>query len=268
MSRSIRKIKTICVYFIFLIVLSVDSTVNAIEVSDPCGDTGGRGNDIKKVTASSDGTNIILTVELCEQAEATTKYLIRIDHKDPNDLDNDLETNEPDTLINNNQDCLKTFEVTKTYWIYQPIEEDTCPGIIELSANILTYTVSYAGLGLSPGNKILIWLETTYLGIHERVPNTDSTDGCSISERPEEVILLTLKANETACCEDPDTNLQWERLIQELPDDMQVHTLHALKLGLSLKVERGDLTASQASELFDKIRNTLMKENTEDMEKQ
>ncbi len=208
MKEAIRLIKTVCVYFIFLTVLSINITKGAIEVTDPCGDTGGKGNDIKKVTASSDGTNIILTVELCEDAEATTKYFIRLDHKDPNDLDNDLETNEPDTLIDNNQSCLETSDNTKTHWIYQPIEEDTGPGIIELSENILTYNVPYTELDLSSGNKILLWLETLYLGIHERVPNTDSTDGCSMPELSSEVITLTLNTKDKAYSEDTDNNLQ------------------------------------------------------------
>ncbi len=208
MKRAIRLIKTVCFYFIFLTVLSINITKGAIEVTDPCGDTGGKGNDIKKITASSDGTNIILTVELCEDAEVTTKYFIRLDHKDPNDLDNDLETNEPDTLIDNNQSCLETFDNTKIYWIYQPIEEDTGPGIIELSENILTYNVPYTELGLSSGNKILLWLETLYLGIHERVPNTGSTDGCSMPELSNEVIILTLTSKDKTYSEAPDKNSQ------------------------------------------------------------
>jgi hypothetical protein len=249
-----------------LTVCSINFTTNAIEVSDPCGDAGGKGNDIKKITASSDGINIIIIVELCVNAEVNTKYSIRIDHQDPNDLDNDNETNEPDTLINHNKGCLETFDSTKTHWIYQPIEEDTGTGIIDLIGNVLTYTVSYSELGLSSGDNVLLWIETNYLGIHERTPNTDSTDGCSKPELPNEVIPLTLNAKEQNYCEDQDTNFKWEALIQEFPDDMQIQTLHALRLGLCLKVDRGDLTVSQASELFNKIRNVFNNENTEGKE--
>ncbi len=196
MRNSIRITIALYAWFIFLAVLSIDVTVNAIEVSDGCGDAGGKGNDIKKITATSDGANIMLTVELCVNAEVSTKYFIRIDHMDPNDLDNDIEIIEPDTLINNNQSCLDTFEDTKIHWIYQPVEENTGPGIIELVGKVLTYTVSYAELNLSSGDKVLLWVEANYLGIHERVPNTDITDGCSLPELPNEVISLTLNAVE------------------------------------------------------------------------
>ncbi len=268
MRKSITSTTIICVWFILLTVFSINVTINAIEISDPCGDAGGRGNDIKKITASSDGTNIIVIVELCVNAEVNTKYSIRIDHKDPNDLDNDIEMNEPDTLINNNKGCLETFDSTKIHWIYQPIEENTGTGIIDLIGNVLTYTVTYKELGLSSGDKVLLWVETSYLGIHERVPNTDSTDGCSKPELPKEVISLTLNAKEDNYCETPYTNLQWETLIQEFPEDMQIQSLHALKLGLCLKVDKGDLTVSQAIEIFNNMKNAFNNEKMKNKEKE
>jgi hypothetical protein len=196
MRISINKL-TIIYVLVFAAAFSFGVTVTAVEVIDPCGDAGGGGNDIKKITVTSDGIYIILTIEMCVNAEAYeahTKYFIRIDHKDPNDLDYDNETNEPDTLINNNQDCIKTFEDTKKHWIYQSIEDDFRLGTTELIGNVLTYTVSYAELGLSSGDKVLFWVETYYLGIHERVPNTNSTDRCSMPQLPNEVISLTLNA--------------------------------------------------------------------------
>ena len=232
-------------------------TVKALEVSDPCGDAGGGGNDIKKITATSDGTDIILTVELCSNAVDYTKYFIRLDYKDLNDLDNDLVTNEPDTLIDNNQSCLTTYDATKMHGIHKQIDKDTGPGIIDLVGNVLTYTVSYAELGLTSGEDVLLWVETHYIGIHERAPNTDSTDGCSEHQFPEEVISLTLNAKENNYCDDQDANMEWEALIQEHPDDMQIHTLHALRLGLCVKVDRGDLTVDQATEIFENMRSAL-----------
>jgi hypothetical protein len=236
----------------------VESFVKPVEVSDPCGDAGGRGNDIKKITATSDGTDIILTVELCANAVAYTKYFLHIDYKDPNDLDNDLETNEPDTLIDNNLSCLTTSDVTKMHGIHQQINKDTGQGIIDLVDNVLTYTVSYAELGLTSGDDVLLWVETYYIGMHDRAPNTDSSDGCSKQQFSEEVISLTLNAKENNFCEDQDDNMQWEALIQEYPDDMQMHALHALRIGLCFKVDRGDLTVSQATDIFENMISTLI----------
>ncbi len=246
----------------------VESLVKPVEVSDPCGDAGGRGNDIKKITATSDGTDIMLTVELCANAVAYTKYFLHIDYKDPNDLDNDLETNEPDTLIDNNLSCLTTSDVTKMHGIHQQINKDTGPGIIDLIGNVLMYTVSYSELGLTSGDDVLLWVETHYIGMHERAPNTDSSDGCSKQQFSEEVISLTLNAKENNFCEDQDDNMQWEALIQEHPNDMQMHALHALRIGLCFKVDRGDLTVSQATDIFENRISELISAKESEREEQ
>lgn len=52
----------------------------------------------------------------------------------------------------------------------------------------------------------------------------------------------SLNAEEQNYCNDPEANMQWEALIQEHPGDTQVHALHALRIGLCFKVERGDLS--------------------------
>jgi hypothetical protein len=52
--------------------------------------------------------------------------------------------------------------------------------------------------------------------------------------------------------------MQWEALIQEHPDDMQMHALHALRIGLCFKVDRGDLTVSQATDIFENMRSALI----------
>ncbi|MCP4254272.1 MAG: hypothetical protein GY775_12855 [Candidatus Scalindua sp.] len=233
-------------------------TVKAAEISDPCGDAGGGGNDIKKIMATSDGTEILLTVEFCANTEDYTRYFIYIDFKDPNDLDNDSETNEPDTLINNNINCLTTSDVTKKHGMHKQINKYTGPGIIDLIDNVLTYSVSYAELGVASGDVILCWVATNYIGIHERAPNTDCTDGCAKHQFPEEVISLTLKSGKKDFCNDPDDNLQWELLVQEYPDDMQIHTLHALRVELCFKVDRGELNVDQAVEIFENMKRALI----------
>lgn len=197
---------TIISVLVFTAAFSSSVTVKAVEVSDPCGDAGGGGNDIKKVKATSDGTDINLTIEFCANIVGYTKYSIYIDYKDPNDLDNDFETNEPDTLISNNSGCLATSDVIKMHGIHKQINKDTGPGIIDLDGNILTYNVPYSELGVTSGNDILLWVTTNYIGIHERAPNTNGIDGCTERQFPEEVISLTLKAVKSNICNDPDAN--------------------------------------------------------------
>ncbi len=51
--------------------------------------------------------------------------------------------------------------------------------------------------------------------------------------------------------------MKWEVLIQKHPDDMLIYSLHALMLGLCFKIDRGDLTVDQATEIFENIRSAL-----------
>jgi hypothetical protein len=73
-------------------------------------------------------------------------------------------------------------------------------------------------------------------------------------------------AEEKNYCEDSGTNMQWEALIQKHPDDMQIHAIHALRLGLCFKVDWGDLTLSQATEIFENMRSALINAKARDME--
>jgi hypothetical protein len=49
----------------------------------------------------------------------------------------------------------------------------------------------------------------------------------------------------------------WQARVGQHPDDKELHTLHALWLGLCVKVERGDLAFDEASALFEQTRRTL-----------
>ena len=47
------------------------------------------------------------------------------------------------------------------------------------------------------------------------------------------------------------------------PEDIELQTLHALWLGLCQKVERGEVTAAQAIDIFEKARQTLVQQRQE-----
>ncbi|MBT6045307.1 MAG: hypothetical protein HOI47_34005 [Candidatus Scalindua sp.] len=89
------------------------------------------------------------------------------------------------------------------------------------------------------------------------------------------IIVLTLSILLFSCslyaedknyCNDPGTNMQWETMAQEHPDDLQIHALHAIRLGLCFKVDRGDLTVDQATEIFENMRSALIDAKVRDME--
>ena len=75
-------------------------------------------------------------------------------------------------------------------------------------------------------------------------------------------------AEEKNYCKDSDTNMQWEAMAQEHPDDLQIQALHALRLGLCFKVDRGDLTVGQATEIFENMRSSLIDAKVREMENQ
>ncbi|MBW2063332.1 MAG: hypothetical protein JRJ03_00225 [Deltaproteobacteria bacterium] len=65
-------------------------------------------------------------------------------------------------------------------------------------------------------------------------------------------------ADEVNYCTDPESWEEWEALVEKYPNDMEVQTLHALRLGLCVKVERGDLTVPQATDIFEKARGIII----------
>ncbi len=76
----------------------------------------------------------------------------------------------------------------------------------------------------------------------------------------------SLNAEEKNYCNDPDANMQWEALVHKHPDDLQIHALYALRLGLCFEVDRGDLTVSQATEIFENMRSALISAKAREIE--
>ena len=69
-------------------------------------------------------------------------------------------------------------------------------------------------------------------------------------------------------CNDPEANTEWEVLVLKYPADLQIHALHALRMGLCFKVNRGDIDLNQATEIFENMRLALIKAKEWKMEKQ
>ncbi|MGR3174542.1 MAG: hypothetical protein ACUZ8N_08100 [Candidatus Scalindua sp.] len=69
-------------------------------------------------------------------------------------------------------------------------------------------------------------------------------------------------------CNDPEANTEWEVLVLKYPADLQIHALHALRMGLCFKVSRGDIDLDQATEIFENMRLALIKSKEWKMEEQ
>jgi hypothetical protein len=59
-------------------------------------------------------------------------------------------------------------------------------------------------------------------------------------------------------CKNPSSWTEWDALVEKYPDDMDVQTLHALRLGLCIKIEQGSITLKKAIDLFDRAHEMVI----------
>ena len=55
-----------------------------------------------------------------------------------------------------------------------------------------------------------------------------------------------------------------DALVERSPNDMEVQALHALRIGLCAKVDRGEITLEQATEIFESAREAIIQKRKED----
>ena len=59
-------------------------------------------------------------------------------------------------------------------------------------------------------------------------------------------------------CLDKESWKEWEALVQKYPNDEDVQTLHALRLGLCFKIEQGSITFELASDIFNRAHEMII----------
>ena len=59
-------------------------------------------------------------------------------------------------------------------------------------------------------------------------------------------------------CHNPESWPEWRALIAKYPTDRGLHTLHALRIGICIKVERGDLPLAEGTAIFEQARQSLL----------
>jgi len=74
------------------------------------------------------------------------------------------------------------------------------------------------------------------------------------------VSLLTVACTGTEenYCHDPEAEAQWQALLAKNPKDMELQALHALRIGICIKVDQGVLTLDEGTEIFEKARAALI----------
>ena len=71
----------------------------------------------------------------------------------------------------------------------------------------------------------------------------------------------------TNYCKDPESWEQWEDLILKYPNDREIQTLHALRIGLCLKVEQGTISFEMATELFNQAHERVYRNRVSEQKK-
>jgi len=59
-------------------------------------------------------------------------------------------------------------------------------------------------------------------------------------------------------CHSPESWAEWDQLLAQHPHDQGLQTLHALRLGICLKVDRGKLTLDEGTAIFEEARAALL----------
>ena len=72
------------------------------------------------------------------------------------------------------------------------------------------------------------------------------------------LLICTGAIAEENYCIDKESWQEWDNLVAKAPNDMDIQTLHALRLGLCAKVERGDISVQQATDIFENARDAIV----------
>ena len=88
------------------------------------------------------------------------------------------------------------------------------------------------------------------------------------------IILFSVFAfNDSPCaesqnyCHDQRSWQEWDALVEKNPNDNEVQALHALRIGLCAKVDRGQISLDRATEIFESAREAIVQKRKEDQKR-
>jgi hypothetical protein len=61
---------------------------------------------------------------------------------------------------------------------------------------------------------------------------------------------------------------EWDALIEKNPNDTELQTLHALRIGLCVKVDRGGITLDRATQIFESAREAIIQKRKENQKRE
>jgi hypothetical protein len=75
---------------------------------------------------------------------------------------------------------------------------------------------------------------------------------------PLSVFAAEANEHDNSYCKDPAPLQQWAKILKENPDSDAVVALHALWVGLCVKVEMHNLTTNRAQDIFEGFQNGIV----------
>ena len=188
---------------------------------------GGRGIDVKNVSLSSNGSQLVVKAQFCGPVEEKAYYKVYFDYSreqahhrrnygswylrryfKQHDKKHDKKHSKkyggldlpvidpsapdgPDTL-DGNELCQRTWDDRAAY----RYGRTWGPGEIELNGDELTLTLDYSELtkgdGVQSGSKVLVWVRSWEYGFRDRAPNVETGDRCARPQFEHEVFAITL----------------------------------------------------------------------------
>ena len=77
---------------------------------------------------------------------------------------------------------------------------------------------------------------------------------------------FSFAAEQKNYCNDSKSWKEWDALIEKYPNDEDVQILHALRIGLCAKIEKGSITFEVANDLFNRAHELIIKKKLTERE--
>jgi hypothetical protein len=162
-------------------------------VNDGCGDAGGGGGDVDRVSASFDPVldEMVVNVRTCGPVSPTTKYRLRIDHYVNQEQYPAGSGIFIDAILSDgNPHCLDVADL-QAMWNRK---KGVGPGSVSVSGNTLEFRVKPAEFQppVPSGRSVRLWVEAQTKGLVDRAPNTNASDGCAAPQYLGEATTVTV----------------------------------------------------------------------------
>jgi len=79
------------------------------------------------------------------------------------------------------------------------------------------------------------------------------------------IISLSIPVSaETNFCHDKTTWNDWNKMVKSNPEDIPLQIMHALRIGLCIKIEQNSISFEEATDLFDAMFDDVMKKRDQE----